>query len=86
MERIDHSNYEAFLLDRLEGNLNSDQLRMLEVFLLKHPELDASDQEMPKVSMDIPSSLSSAIAELKRELPPLAAVSESTVEDFLTQC
>ncbi len=82
-ETIDHSNYEAFLLDRLEGNLSSEQLRMLELFLLKHPELDASDEEMPKVSMDLPSLLESELAELKRDLPPLAAVSESTLEDFL---
>lgn len=83
MERIDHSNYEAWLLDRLEGNLSAEQLRMLEVFLLKHPELEPCDEEMPKMSFDSPSLLAVELAELKRELPPLSAVSEITLEDHL---
>ena len=35
-ERIDHTNYEAWLLDRLEGNLSVDQERALDAFLFQH--------------------------------------------------
>lgn len=83
MERIDHSNYEAWLLDRLEGHLSAEQLRMLEVFLLKHPELEPCDEEMPKLCFDNPGLLAVELAGLKRELPPLSAVSENTLEDHL---
>lgn len=80
---IDHSNYEAWLLDRLEGNLSAEQLRLLELFLLTHPALGSCDEEMPELSFDIPRLSPSELGELKRELPPLSAVSESTLEDHL---
>ena len=46
-ERIDHSNYEAWLLDRLEGNLTPAQEQELDAFLAAHPELDPGLDELP---------------------------------------
>ncbi|HRF81151.1 MAG TPA: hypothetical protein PL070_13825 [Flavobacteriales bacterium] len=82
-QHIDHTNYEAWLLDRLEGNLTREQERALEAFLLLHPELAPLDDELPTVQ-ELKTSLSSADKNaLKRTLPPVGLVKDSTVEDHL---
>lgn len=40
MQKINLHNYEAFLLDYMEGNLNKTDLQELKNFALLHPELD----------------------------------------------
>ncbi len=49
MNRITKENYEAFLLDRAEGTLGSNQLAALETFMKAHPELEdiAADLNLP---------------------------------------
>jgi len=51
MERIDLHNYEAFLLDYSEGNLATEDLVLLKVFILEHPELeiDLNDFDLPYI-------------------------------------
>lgn len=83
MERIDHSNYEAWLLDRFEGNLSIEQLRMLDAFLLRYPELLVSDEDLPSFGLEPSSLRPSDRAELKRNLPPEGLVNEGNVEDHL---
>lgn len=82
-ERIDHSNYEAWLLDRLEGNLSADQERLLEAFLLLHPELAVSEGDLPTVSHDgsFPGAFDKVV--LKRQVPPVSPVSLTNAEDYL---
>lgn len=43
------SNIDRWLFERMEGNLSTEQLAQLQVFLLKHPELDV-DQDMWELS------------------------------------
>lgn len=45
-EQINISNYEAYLLDDLEGNLSTLQREELESFLILHPELKTELEEM----------------------------------------
>lgn len=81
--RIDHSNYEAWLLDRVEGNLTPDQERELDAFLLLHPHLAPEDDELPTVTA-LADALSNADkAALKRTIPPVGLVSDASVEDHL---
>ena len=40
MSRINLDNYEAFLLDHMEGKLNVQDLAELKAFSLLHPELN----------------------------------------------
>lgn len=82
-ERIDHSNYEAWLLDRLEGNLTPAQEQELDAFLAAHPELAPCLDELPTLDqLDV--ALSSADKEaLKRALPPTGQPSTTNVDDFL---
>ena len=82
-ERIDHSNYEAWLLDRLEGNLSAEQERALDAFLLQHPELASALDELPTVG-GIEAHLSKLDKEsLKRTLPPTGLVAQASLDDQL---
>ncbi|MCA1752146.1 MAG: hypothetical protein ABR572_06015 [Cryomorphaceae bacterium] len=42
MNEINIENYEAWLLDSLEGRLSADEQKALEAFLMAHPELDGA--------------------------------------------
>lgn len=44
--QIDTTNYEAFYLDYLEGNLSGEALTAFGAFLLAHPELSVEDPQM----------------------------------------
>lgn len=82
-QRIDHSNYEAWLLDRLEGSLSPEQERELSAFLLLHPELDPGPLELPTIG-EQETQLGTLDKEaLKRRLPPVAQVAPLNVEDHL---
>jgi hypothetical protein len=52
MEKITLHNYEAYLLDFSEGNLNSDEMNALKTFIAFHPELaiDLHDLSLPSLS------------------------------------
>lgn len=81
--RIDHSNYEAWLLDRLEGTLTPNQERELDAFLHLHPELAEVDDSLPTVG-ELSDALTKADkAALKRNLPPIGLVREPSVDDHL---
>jgi hypothetical protein len=54
MGKIDLNNYEAFLLDYMEGNLGEAEIRELRNFALLHPELniDLDQEELPSIFME----------------------------------
>ena len=80
---IDHTNYEAYLLDRMEGNLSPAQERELEAFLVMNPDLVPDDQELPSLT-DTTASLSKFDkAALKRTLPPNGMPGETPLDDLL---
>lgn len=82
-QRIDHTNYEAWLLDRLEGRLSPDENRALEAFLLAHPELDPGHDELPTLH-DTQAALSRLEREaLKKQLPPAGLVTAHDLDDHL---
>lgn len=82
-ERIDHSNYEAWLLDRLDGTLTPEQERELDAFLLQHPEMAFSEEPLPSVT-SIAQALSAAEKDaLKKSIPPVGAVDNTSVDDHL---
>jgi hypothetical protein len=82
-ERIDHSNYEAWLLDRLEGNLSPQDERALDAFLAANPGLDPGHGSLPTLD-DLEVTLSaSAKNELKRQLPPTGEPSNERLDDHL---
>jgi hypothetical protein len=65
--KITRSNYEAWLLDRLEGSLSVSELDALQRFLILHPELDSQDSDLNSfVLPDCNEGLSPEIS-LKKE-------------------
>ncbi|MBL7982150.1 MAG: hypothetical protein JNL52_10135 [Flavobacteriales bacterium] len=82
-QRIDHSNYEAWLLDRLEGNLSPAQEKELDAFLAANPGLDPGMDELPTLGQ-LDAKLTAADKNaLKRTLPPTGMPSLENVDDFL---
>ena len=82
-ERIDHSNYEAWLLDRLEGNLSPQDERALDAFLAANPGLDPGSEPLPTLDEFEATLSASAKHELKRQLPPTGAPSNERLDDHL---
>ena len=52
METINSTNYEAFYLDFLEGNLNEEETALLFVFLDENPEFKLDDSEFFTIEDD----------------------------------
>lgn len=50
--KLDRSTYEAWLLDRIEGNLTPEQERALTAFLAANPDLDPGTGDLPTVSKE----------------------------------
>lgn len=83
MNGPDHSNYEAWLLDRLEGRLTPEQERALDAFLLLHPDLaPLDDGPLPTLDDPLPGLPPTVKDDLKRELPP-TGMPRAPIDDFL---
>jgi hypothetical protein len=67
MSRIHLNNYEAFVLDHLEGRLNAEDTAALKAFLVLHPELnvDLENNELPYLENE--NTTLSNKEELKKE-------------------
>lgn len=48
--QIDHTNYEAFYLDYLEGNLSGEALVAFEDFMSENPDLTIDEEELPTLT------------------------------------
>lgn len=83
MARIDHSNYEAYLLDRMEGRLSTADERALEAFLLANPGLRPDEEPLPALDAVRVRLTSAEKDALKRALPPAGLVSADTLDDHL---
>ncbi len=67
MIMIDKYNYEAFLLDFMEGNLSAGQAKALQDFLEKHPEIDADIFTLDDVKLSPDASQFDGKIRLKRD-------------------
>lgn len=68
IEKINQTNYEAFFLDYLEGNLTTGQQKELDRFLEENPELKAELEEFEMISLEEEQIVDSTLKDsLKRE-------------------
>ena len=81
--RIDHTNYEAYLLDRMEGTLSPAQEHDLEAFLLANPHLMPDDEELPSLTITKASLSNVEKKALKRTFPPVGMPGEGPLGDML---
>lgn len=66
MEKINRHNYEAYLLDYLEGNLGTEEQHDLLVFLAENPDLkEAIDFDLPSITLSPDSDIFENKAALK---------------------
>ncbi|MGV3638440.1 MAG: hypothetical protein ACO1NQ_12440 [Flavobacteriales bacterium] len=80
---LDHTTYEAWLLDRSEGLLTPEEERALDAFLLLNPHLAPDGRTLPSVPTILASLDALDKQALKRSIPPAGLVSPTTVEDHL---
>ncbi len=79
---LDRTTYEAWLLDRIEGNLSPEQERQLVAFLVAHPDLNVDIQGFPAIEAD-PSEPIDWKHELKKRLPPTGVPDVGRLDEFL---
>ncbi len=69
--KININNYEAFVLDHMEGNLSAELTAELKAFLVLHPELDVDLNDTELVSLEIESVLYNEKENLKKTNPSI---------------
>jgi hypothetical protein len=63
---IDRSNYEIWLIDWLDGNLNDSQIKQLELFLKENPDLKDEFEELTTFRLNSPKTLFQHKNQLKK--------------------
>lgn len=85
--RIDIHNYEAFVLDFLEGNLEGQQAEEMKAFLLMHPDIAEDLEGLDDVVLEAESRTllqDDFVSQLKKtEVKAVAAINEDNYEDVL---
>lgn len=85
--RIDIHNYEEFILDFLEGNLNEQGTEEMKAFLLMHPDIAEDIEDLDEFVLEAEShSLleNDFVAQLKKEeIKVLASINEENYEEVL---
>lgn len=79
--KLDKDNYEAWLLDRMEGRLSVEQVRQLEIFLAAHPDLPAGPGGMPVITEG--TEVFPWKDQLRRQYPPVGVPDAGRLDDFL---
>ena len=78
---LDRTTYEAWLLDRLEGNLTPEQERQLDAFLAANPDLPADLGAFPLLSAD--EQRLDRKSDLYKHFPPTGDPDAARLDDFL---
>ena len=68
-EKINIKNYEAFLLDYMEGNLSEENISLLKDFAASHPELNIDLEDTELVSLEKDESIFTSKENLKKTGP-----------------
>lgn len=81
MSKINLHNYEAYLLDLLDGNLSDETQVELELFLLQHTELNVNLNELPSIVLSNETTVYNYKNNLKRNETNL--VSETQFVNYI---
>jgi hypothetical protein len=81
---ISKNNYEAYLLDYLEGRLSKDEALLLQQFILENPALGNWEELCGELPVLSPSTMVFADKEqlLKQEIKPCKKLNEANYNDF----
>lgn len=83
MKTINETNYEAFYLDFLEGNLNEEDSALLLAFLEEHPEYKLEDEEIKSLDQSFVALDDVYKQSLKQVLFDEDLITLSTIQSFL---
>jgi hypothetical protein len=78
--KINRDNYEAFLLDLMEGRLSADEERHLHDFLLLNPDRDTREPEMTAWTLEASPMSYPDREQLKKQMP--SAFTPLTEQNF----
>lgn len=81
MSKINLHNYEAYLLDLLDGNLSDEIQVELELFLIQHPELNINLKDLPSIVLSNETTIYNHKNNLKRN--ELNLVSETQFVNYI---
>ncbi len=84
MKEINISNYEAYILDWIEGNLDSDTLSRFEQFLTEHPAIKDELAEFQIMELEVPKLAEYAGKNaLRKDVPNVKVVSINRTKWYL---
>lgn len=81
--QINHNNYEAFLLDYIEGNLSAEMTAELMLFLQQNPEIESGIEDFKIISLEKEEAKFDAKKELKRKE---FVVNDDVIEGLIISC
>ncbi len=81
--QINHNNYEAFLLDYIEGNLSAETTAELMLFLQQNPEIESGIEDFKIISLEKEDAKFDAKRELKRKE---FVVNDDVIEGLIISC
>jgi hypothetical protein len=81
--KIDINNYEAFLLDYIEGNLSAEMTAELMLFLQQNPEIESGIEDFKIVSLEKEEAKFDAKRDLKRKE---FVVNDDVIEGLIISC
>ncbi len=84
--KIDLNNYEVWMMDYLDGNLNDHQLKEMEAFLLKHPHIAEEIEEFDTLELqtDPKTHLSDSFIDAlkKDEITANSGINEENYQEY----
>lgn len=81
--QINHNNYEAFLLDYIEGNLSAEMTAELMLFLQQNPEIESGIEDFKIISLEKEEAKFDAKRDLKRKE---FVVNDDVIEGLIISC
>lgn len=81
---INRNNYEAWLLDLMEGSLSADEVQGVRDFLLLNPDCDSGIEEMETLMLDVEEISYSGKEGLRKVLPDHSSKISETDFDLLS--
>lgn len=80
--KIDISNYEAYVIDYLEGTLTPDERAAFEAFKLTNPELALEIEEMAEIGVELEPEVNALnLYHVKLQVTPVLGINEHNYEE-----
>ncbi len=80
---INRNNYETWLIDFLDGKLNTEEEAGMRLFLTQNPDIQEEFEYLESVQLEVENIVFEPKDSLKKkQIQPIAAIDENTFEDY----